>query len=30
MRDNIDLGKTRLLKDESEVLIDSDLTNLGA
>lgn len=30
MRDNIDLGKTRILKDESEVLIDSDLTNLGA
>ena len=30
MRDNIDLGKTRILKDESEVLIDSYLTNLGA
>ena len=30
MRDNIDLGKTRILKDESEVLNDSDLTNLGA
>ena len=30
MRDNIDLGKTLILKDESEVLIDSDLTNLGA
>ena len=30
MRDNIDLGKSRILEDESEVLIDSDLTNLGA
>ena len=30
MRDNIDLGKRRILEDESEVLIDSDLTNLGA
>ena len=30
MRGNIDLGKTRILKDDSEVLIDSDLTNLGA
>ena len=30
MRDNIDLGKRRILEDESEILIDSDLTNLGA
>ena len=30
MRDNTDLGKSRILEDESEVLIDSDLTNLGA
>ena len=30
MRDQIDLGKRRILEDESEILIDSDLTNLGA